>query len=441
MSLPFSLTPRLVTSGAALGLAAVVFAACDRQEEIAATAVPVTESVAAPAVATTAPEHVAIAAVPAPPAAPVAKPAVPAAQPRVPRSGPIFSLPTKNDALLTGKPENFFMFVDRYTPEGAVQVWQGGSYGYVRNPRTTSSGEVFTKFHEGIDIAPVDRDAAGEPLDLVNAIADGTVVFCSPNAQSNYGNYVVMAHLGGEDHGTFYSLYAHLKRIDTRAGQPVKRGAPIGLMGHTGDGIDRRRSHVHLELCLLLSERFDDYYGTHYKLGNPYGNYHGHNLIGMDVSSFLKAAHAEPGLRPDEFLKTAAKPYYRVRIPNRNGQELDIARRYPWLRKPGLAAASWEISVSGTGVPLAIAPSKEACTQPTVVWVQPFTGYHSWNTRSHLGGSGNTATLAPEGQRYLQLVTGDFPVPPPPAPAGTAPAPGSPKPPEAKPAPAPRALR
>ncbi len=359
-----------------------------------------------------------------------------AVRPRLLRNGPVFSLPTKNDALLSGKPDAFYMFVDRYTPDGTVQVWQGGSYGYVRNPRTTSSGEVFTKFHEGIDIAPMDRNASGEPLDLVSAIADGTVVFCSPNAQSNYGNYLVIAHPCGEDHGTFYSLYAHLKRIDAKEGLKVKRGEPVGLMGHTGEGLDRRRAHLHLELCLLLSERFNDYYGTHYKLANPFANFHGHNLIGMDVAAFLKAAHDEPGLRPDEFLKSSGKPYYRVRIPNRTGRELEIAASYPWLRKPGLAAASWEISVGATGLPLAIAPSKEACTQPAVVWVQPFTGYHSWNTRSHLAGSGNSATLASEGQRYLQLVTGDFPVSP-----RSATVPGVTKPSGAKPSPAPRGVR
>ncbi len=339
-------------------------------------------------------------------AQPVSLPKVPVRSPQ--RTGPVFQLPTANDALFKNDPAAFYMFVDRYSPDGKVTpTWQGGGYGYVRNPRTTTNGEVFTKFHEGIDIAPVERDAAGEPTDLVHAIANGTVVFCSPTAASNYGNYVVVEHPCGEDFGSFYSLYAHLRRIDTTAGTVVKRGAPVALMGHTGDGLDRRRSHLHLELCLLLSDRFNDFYAKHYKLANPNGNWHGHNLIGIDVAAFLKASRADPGLTPAEFLKSA-EPYYKVRVPNKTRQELDIARRYPFLRRPGEPADSWTITYNTAGVPLAIAPDKEPCAAPAVVWVKPSPGYHSWNTRSHLGGSGATATLAPEGARFQQLVTGDF---------------------------------
>jgi murein DD-endopeptidase MepM/ murein hydrolase activator NlpD len=388
---------------------------CDRGED----ALPVNAAPAGPA-ALEIPPPIPAPSTGAPSAAPAGAPSadagkkenarVPLRQPPVVpaprRTGLVFGLPTDNDALLKGKPESFYMFVDRYTPAGAVQVWQGGSYGYVRNPRNTSSGEVFTKFHEGIDIAPLQRDAAGEPLDAVRAIADGTVVYCTPNAASNYGNYMVVEHVCGEDRGNFYSLYAHLRRMDTAAGTPVKRGQPIGLMGHTGDGIDRRRSHVHLELCLLLSDRFNDFYAKHYKLANPNGNFHGHNLIGMDVAAFLLAAHKDPGLTPDEFLKST-EPYYKVRIPNK-GAELAIAHRYPWLRRPGEPASSWEISYNSAGVPLAIVPDREPCAVPAVSWVKSVPGYHSWNTRNHLGGSGATATLAPEGSRYQQLVTGDF---------------------------------
>ena len=266
---------------------------------------------------------------------------------------------------------------------------------------------MFTKFHEGIDIAPVERDASGEPLDIVHAIADGTVVFCAPNASSNYGNYVVIEHRCGATCGNFYSLYAHLSRIDTTTGTALRRGQALGRMGHTGEGIDRRRSHVHLELCLLLSERFNDFYAIHYKLGNPNGNWHGHNLIGLDVAAFLKATHDEPGLTPADFLKTA-EPYFRVRLPNKTGGELEIVRRYPWLRRPGDASASWEITYNAACVPLSVAPSATASSAPSVSWVKTVPGYHSWNTRNHLGGSGASATLAPEGARYQQLVSGDF---------------------------------
>ena len=396
------MSPAHLPLRAAFCLALACFTAgCGRKETPAVAAL---VEAAAPAVPESLPPAPGPAAAEKPPV-PLVSP-VPLRNPPPRRTGPVFQLPTKNDALFRGKPEEFYMFVDRYTPTGAVQVWQGGSYGNVRNPRTTAQGEVFTKFHEGIDIAPMERDAAGEPQDIVHAIADGTVVYCAPNASSNYGNYVVVEHPCGEDHGNFYSLYAHLRRIDTTAGTVVKRGQALALMGHTGEGIDRRRSHVHLELCLMLSDHFSDFYARYYKLANPNGNWHGHNLIGIDVAAFLLAARAEPGLTPADFLRTA-QPYYKVRVPNK-GAELAIAHRYPWLRRPGEPAASWEIGYNAAGVPLSVQPDKAPCTVPSVVWVKPTPGYHSWNTRNHLGGSGNTATLAPEGARYQQLVTGDF---------------------------------
>ncbi len=325
--------------------------------------------------------------------------------PPLPR-GPWFDLPTANRSLLGRELDRFYMFVDRYTPDGKIEVWEGGAYGFVRNPRQTDQGTVYTKFHEGIDIAPVLRDDRGEPLDVVNAIADGTVAYAtqSPRA-SNYGHYVVVLHPMGSA-GIFYSLYAHLKSIEVTAGMSIRRGAPLGQMGYTGAGIDRRRAHVHLEAGLLLSERYDQYSALAREAVNPHGNFHGSNLIGMDIAGFLAAHLANPAVMPDHFLQQE-EVYYKVTVPNR-GRELELAGRYPWLRRPGSAAASWEISFTGPGVPVAVAPSPQIVTFATVTWVKPFPGYHSWNTRSMLGGSGNTATLTAGGNRFLTLVAGDF---------------------------------
>ena len=66
--------------------------------------------------------------------------------------------------------------------------WEGGQYGFVRDPVETPAGIVYKRFHEGIDIRPLYRDARGEPLDEVRAIADGKVVHTNPVAGfSNYG--------------------------------------------------------------------------------------------------------------------------------------------------------------------------------------------------------------------------------------------------------------
>ena len=317
-----------------------------------------------------------------------------------------FQLPTDNQWLLDSQPDRFFMFVDRYTPAGQIQVWEGGSYGFVRNPRSTEQGTVYTKFHEGMDIAPAARDGKGEPTDEVRAIADGTVAHVTASARtSNYGNYIVVLHEVGKA-GVFYSLYAHLRSTGVTVGSAVRRGSPLGMLGHTGDGIDRRRAHVHLEVGMVLSERFDEFYAKTTALANRQGNYHGSNLIGFDVAAFFAANHADARLMPDQFLRQQ-EVYYKIMVPNQGG-ELELADRYPWLRQPGPGAASWEISFTGPGVPVAIAPASGTVPFPTVSWVKPFGGYHSWNTRSLLGGSGNTATLSAEGNRFISLVTGEF---------------------------------
>jgi murein DD-endopeptidase MepM/ murein hydrolase activator NlpD len=334
-------------------------------------------------------------------------PANPEPVTETPRAAPvpemIFQLPTKNDALFRSQPDQFFMFVDRYTPGGQVQVWEGGSYGFVRNERQTPQGTIYTKFHEGIDILPVERDAKGEPLDEVEVIADGIVGYITSGPRtSNYGNYVVVLHQAGTA-GVFYSLYAHLRSITVVVGTPIKRGRVVGQLGYTGDGIDRRRAHVHLEIGLILSGRFDAFFGAAL---NGRGNFHGSNLAGINAATFLMENHKNPLLMPHQFLQSQ-EIYYKVQVPNR-GQELDLVIRYPWLRKPGTAGASWEISFTGPGVPLAVAPLEKGVTDATVSWVKPFPGSHAWNTRSMLTGSGNTAVLTREGSRFLKLVAGDF---------------------------------
>ena len=335
------------------------------------------------------------------------EPPAPAPFTQAPGAAPVpemrFQLPTKNDALFRDQPDQFFMFVDRYTPTGQVQVWEGGNYGFVRNQRQTAQGTVYTKFHEGIDILPAERDEKGEPLDKVEVIADGVVGYVTSGPRtSNYGNYVVVLHQVGKA-GVFYSLYAHLRSIAAVVGTPLTRGSLIGQLGYTGDGIDRRRAHVHLEIGLILSERFDDFYGAAL---NGRGNFHGTNLAGMNAAGFLKENHLNPLLMPDHFLQNQ-EIYYKVQVPNQ-GHELDLVARYPWLRKPGAADACWEIGFTGPGVPVSVAPGNKPVTSPTVSWVNPFPGSHSWNTRSLLGGSGNAAVLTREGVRFLKLVAGDF---------------------------------
>src|SRR3954470_2280801 len=97
-------------------------------------------------------------------------------------------LPTQNNALLRGNGPAFYQHIERDYEGEKSTPWEGGRYGFVRNPVETRDGLVYSRFHEGIDIRPLQRDAAGEPLDEVRAIADGAVVYANTNpAWSNYG--------------------------------------------------------------------------------------------------------------------------------------------------------------------------------------------------------------------------------------------------------------
>jgi len=48
------------------------------------------------------------------------EPSAPALLEETPKPELEFSLPTGNAALFNGPPEQFFMFIDRYTPEGQI---------------------------------------------------------------------------------------------------------------------------------------------------------------------------------------------------------------------------------------------------------------------------------------------------------------------------------
>src|ERR1043165_536033 len=88
-------------------------------------------------------------------------------------------LPTDNDALFSGDGPAFYQYVDRDYNGVKSTPWEGGQYGFVRDPKSTGGGVVYTRFHEGIDIKSRHRDANGEPLDEVRAIAAGEVVHVS----------------------------------------------------------------------------------------------------------------------------------------------------------------------------------------------------------------------------------------------------------------------
>jgi murein DD-endopeptidase MepM/ murein hydrolase activator NlpD len=108
-----------------------------------------------------------------------------------------------------------------------LPAWISSSFGYRIHPITGES-----RFHQGTDIAA----AEGTP---VLAAWDGTVEIAG--WMGGLGFAVVIAH----DRGTRETRYGHLSQVLVEAGQTVKQGQPIGLVGSTGFSTG---PHLHFEL-------------------------------------------------------------------------------------------------------------------------------------------------------------------------------------------------
>ena len=339
----------------------------------------------------------------------------------------VYRPPTDNHALFENRPADYFMYCDR-TFEGEVsKPWEAGSYGMVRNPFRAGDGNVmFSRFHEGIDVKPLRRDAAGEPLDEVRPLAPGRVVHVSDVPRnSNYGNYVVVAHEVPE--GTIYTLYAHLAKVSCSVGQQVGTGNTIGIMGHTGVGLNRERSHVHVEVCLLLNSAYD-------QLGDPlnkHGIYNGMNLVGMNAADFLLACKDGKPLSLTEHFKTLPE-HYRVRITA--PAVPDILRRHPFLYKGGdvnTLPAAYDIAFTAEGVPIAFYPAAESVTEPKVLSCKPLPTLQQNVTCNRVKNSSKDAALTVSGRRYVETLVR---LPGEPKPAAPKAAPAAPAAPAAAPA-------
>jgi hypothetical protein len=316
-------------------------------------------------------------------------------------------LPTANNNLFTGHPERFYMYVDRNFEGKRSKPWQGGGYGFIRSPVRTKGKVVYTRFHEGIDISPVKRDRAGNALDTVKSIGKGTVVYANPvSGRSNYGKYVVVEHRFPG--GPFYSLYAHLAAVSCKRGDPVRAGSALGRMGCTGVGLNRTRSHVHLEFCMMLSSHFDAWHKTYAGATNYHGNHNGMNLAGMDIAKLFLLHRRNPSVSVPDFIRSTPI-HFSVTVPRRGVP--DILRLYPWLLRGDArtSSPSWEISFSNTGLPLLATPSQRKVAKPVLTRLRRSDISYSLETRGLLSGSGDHAALSRRGEKLLALITGDFP--------------------------------
>jgi hypothetical protein len=87
------------------------------------------------------------------------------------------------------------------------------------------------RLHTGIDLV------AKEGITVV-AAEEGVVV--KAQMADSWGNIIVVQH-----DGIYSTSYSHLKSMDVKAGDKVKKGQVIGLVGHTGLST---KDHLHFEL-------------------------------------------------------------------------------------------------------------------------------------------------------------------------------------------------
>lgn len=133
------------------------------------------------------------------------------------------------------------------------------------------------KFHRGADIAPVNPLPTGqfttvmfsdceagkeyeseEPTWAVDeeifTVAAGVVeeINTIPDA-TTLGCYIMIRHRWPASGSSFFTLYAHLAKIEVQVGEPVNSGQTIGRMGQTSSSPDARNwmaiaPHLHFEV-------------------------------------------------------------------------------------------------------------------------------------------------------------------------------------------------
>jgi len=319
-----------------------------------------------------------------------------------------FRLPTQNDNLFKERPADFYMYVDRFDEQGInTMPWEGGSYGVVRTLVMDKGKKVPCKFHEGIDVKPLQRDPRGIPLDEVYPAAPGTVVHVAPN-NGDYGRYVVLRHHTAQ--GELYSLYAHLASTCVEVGEFVGTGNKLGVLGFSGDGLNCQRAHLHFEICLLINRDFDKLSASAGASRNKHGLYHGWNLCGMDAAALLLASRDGKSVDIGEFLRSQ-QVEYKVLVPNRG--KLDIVERYPFLLDAASDARhpSWEISFSFAGVPLQVKSSEVVVGSASVSYLREDEKNPLYRTVRRVSQHGKQPVLTTSGRNYVQMLEALAPAP------------------------------
>lgn len=249
--------------------------------------------------------------------------------------------PTPSKAFQLGEP------VERFVQPTVSGKVESGLFGCVRN-----SG---AKFHEGLDLFPIERDRRGEALDPVFSILPGKVVYVSKaSGHSSYGRYIVVVH--DQQSVPFHSLYAHMASIDPRIQKDVRveAGAVLGVMGRSAGGysIPRSRAHLHLELGVRLTDGFQAWFDRQ-KFGskNRHGVWNGMNLVSVDPLDFYEAARDGEVSSMREYLRklpaVARIRIHTTKVPS-------FVKNYPGLltrNYTGKDVVAWDVAFTQFGLP------------------------------------------------------------------------------------------
>lgn len=307
--------------------------------------------------------------------------------------------PTDQAGLLQETGKGVFQATASGNPQSAL-------YGSVR---TVKSGKgLASSFHEGIDIAPLRRDARGLPLDRVYAVADGKVGYVNrQSGNSNYGIYVVVLHK--DPVGEVYTLYAHLAAVDAaiRDGSVVRAGMVLGRMGNTPAAtIPSVRSHLHFEAGLLMNARFGDWFRGR-RLQPDHGMFNGLNMLALDPLALFRSQRRQDAFSVESFLREVPVAF-EVLVPMKH--RCDYFRRYPALWQGGEATGGWVVlACSENGTPLRGRAASELeiranpSRKPAVLKVDE--GVLGRNGCHLVRKEGASWKVGTKGERWLEILT------------------------------------
>ena len=134
-------------------------------------------------------------------------------------------------------------------PDGRIPWYcliRGYNRNYIPNPPTSGRIHPITKEirpHHGMDMP----SSGGS---TVNSAAGGKVLFAG--TKNGYGNTVVISHGKG-----YYTLYAHLDKIDVQKDCYIENGEKLGEVGSTGIS-----SGPHLHVEYIKTDNPNDIFGN-----------------------------------------------------------------------------------------------------------------------------------------------------------------------------------